>query len=171
MNLGAIKMKKRLLLLFFSIYLILLSTVTTFADSIQLEATPIYKNTSIIVDGEIIDAANYEIYIDENGRVMYPLRLISESLGDEITWESSKKSALLKNYNGQIWVNPGTNVVTVNGVDKKLPYNIELQTSRIYVPSEFISEILGARFEVDEDTKEISLHKQSLNLEDTQLST
>jgi len=157
--------------LFFSIYLILFSTVTTFADSIQLEATPIYKNTSIIVDGEIIDAANYEIYIDENGRVMYPLRLISESLGDEITWESSKKSALLKNYNGQIWVNPGTNVVTVNGVDKKLPYNIGLQTSRIYVPSEFISEILGARFEVDEDTKEISLHKQSLNLEDTQLST
>lgn len=164
-------MKKRSLLLFLSIYLIIFSTVTTFADSAKLDTAATYVNASIVVDGELIDLADYEIHIGEDGSVMYPLRLTSESLGTEVTWEPSKKSAILRNHNGEIMVNPSTKVVTVNGIDKKLSYNIELKKSKIYVASEFISQILGARFEIDKDTKAISLHKQPVNLENLELST
>ena len=162
-------MKRRLLLLVVSISLILFSTFTTFAASTQ--SVDSYLTAAIAVDGEQIDAANYEIYIREDGRVMYPLRAISEGLGATVTWEQSKESALLTNYNGEIWINPNTKLVTVNGIEKKLNDNIELKKSRIYVDAQFISLILGARLEINQETKAISLHKPEANQESLELST
>ncbi|KAB3529879.1 serine hydrolase [Alkaliphilus serpentinus] len=159
-------MKKRLLL-FFLILVLIFSTVSTFAFNTS-EANNI--NPLISVDGQIIDATNYEIYISEDGTIMYPLRLISEGLGAEVGWEPTKNSASVIDDQDEIWINPNTKVVTVNGVEKKLDYPIEFKESRIYVTYEFISEILGARFEINADTKAISLQKPSVNTESLELT-
>ncbi len=162
-------MKRRLLLLLVSISMILSSAFIAFADSTLPVSN--YITATVTVDGQQIDSSDYETFLSEDGRVMYPLRLISEGLGTEITWVPTKESAFLSNYNGEIWVNPFTKVVTVNGVEKKLSDSIELKKSRIYVDSQFISLILGARLEIDNDTKAIGLHKPSAGLESIELTT
>jgi len=162
-------MKKRLLL-FALISLIIFSTVTAYAVNTQSETISTYISPSVTVDGKPIDTADYDIYIGEDGIAMYPLRLIGESLGAEVAWDSSKNSAHLTIHNNDIWLNPATKIVTVNGVNKKLGSNVELRKSRIYISPEFISYILGVRFEIAEDTKAISLQNPVVSLENLELS-
>lgn len=162
-------MKRRLMLILVLISMIFSSTFIAFADSTQTVSS--YIPAAVTVDGQQLDSADYTTFINDDGSIMYPLRLISEGLGTEITWEATKESALLTNYNGEIWVNPFEKVATVNGVEKKLNESIALKNSRIYVDTKFISQILGARLEIDKDTLAISLIKPSAGLESLELTT
>lgn len=163
-------MKKRILLLLVSISLVLFTTISSFANTSQINESSKCIGESIIVDGETTHATNYDIYINQDGIRIYPLRLIAENFGAKVSWEPSKNSALIENYNGEIWLNPATKTIVLNGVDKKLKQDIKVINSRTYVPAEFISKILGARFKFDENTKTISLEKPSPTLETLDLS-
>lgn len=160
-------MKKKLLLIFFTITLLLFSTFTTFANNLQPTGS---ISSSILVDGKPIDRSDYEFYINPDDIEMYPLRLIAESLGAEVTWEASKNSVLIKRWDREILLNPASNKVVINGVEKKISYNVEIKDSRIYVPAEFIIETIGARIVLNETTQAINLIKPADTLETIDLS-
>lgn len=163
-------MKKKLLMLLFTMIFTLSSLGTTFASSEQTQPLPTYVSSSILIDGKSIDTNNYLIYTGEQTTTLYPLRLIAENLGDKITWDSSKKCVVIICARGEISLIPNSKKVTINGINKNLSYSIENKDSRIYVPLEFITEILGVRAQLDSATKSLSLQKPTGNLETLDLS-
>ncbi|PKM94194.1 MAG: hypothetical protein CVU84_12085 [Firmicutes bacterium HGW-Firmicutes-1] len=163
-------MKKRLLVLFITIAFTVSSIFTSFANSEQSKTISTDVISSILIDGKSIDTSNYTIDSNENTAAMYPLRLIAENLGAEVSWDNTRKCVVILYMNGEISLTPDTKIVTINGVDKKLSYNIDNKNSRIYVPTDFISQILGARVSLDSKTKTMSIQKPSASLETQVLS-
>ncbi|PKM52297.1 MAG: hypothetical protein CVV02_02725 [Firmicutes bacterium HGW-Firmicutes-7] len=163
-------MKKRLLILFVTIVFTASSLFTTFANSEQSKTLPPNANSSILIDGNSIDTTDFPIYLDESSVAMYPLRLIAENLGANISWDNEKKSVLINYVNGEVVLIPSTKMVYINGVNKRINYNIENKNSSIYVPAEFIRDILTANFELNPTNQTISIQKPSKSLEALNLS-
>lgn len=163
-------MKKRFMVLLITMIFTASSLFTAFANSEQAQTLPTYVSSSIIIDGKSIDTTNYVIQTDDGTLAMYPLRLISENLGSKVTWDKSKKSALITSTNGTISLNPDSDRVSINGINKSLSYPIDNKDSKLYVPVEFISEILGARVDLNPDTKTINIQKPDESLESLTLT-
>lgn len=161
-------MKKRFLLLLATIVFSMSSLFTTFANSEQLNELNV--NSAIFIDGKAIDTTDSTIYTDENSITMYPLRLIAENLGAKVSWDNSKKCVSIFLLNDEVLLTPNNKKVSVNGVDKNLKYTIENKNSRIYVPAEFLIEILDTRIKLDSNLKNINIQKSSKSLENPNLS-
>jgi hypothetical protein len=107
------------------------------------------KDNLIEVDGEIIDLEGAKIY-GENGKLMIPLRVVSEALGYKITWNKERLSVdLIK----------GDNFTSISiGKDnyfygKTAPIELgiapELKDGKTYVPLQFVKQILRTQATVN----------------------
>ncbi len=156
-------MKKRLLVLMLAFVLITSSMFTAFADAAK-------TIPAITIDGKAIDFTNHGVYRDDNGTEIYPLRLVSESLSAKVNWDDTKKCAQILTSTDDIWLNPTENTVTKNGVEKKLPYKIQNIDNRLYIPASFITEIIGARLELDKINGNVNIYRFANSLEAAELT-
>lgn len=98
------------------------------------------------VDGELkaIDAENENVVpINNNGRVMIPLRFLSEALGATVTWNDETRTAHIAGNGKIISVVPGFSEYSLNGKTYKTDAQVTIENGRILVPVRIISEGLG----------------------------
>lgn len=144
------KKRNRLLLCFiiFAVVLIFSNFQTTaFAESNA-------ETYEIVIDGKTIQF-NEEIglpFINASGRTMFPLRIVSENMGYEVTWNQETKTAKIIDGRDNLQVTIGSKVATKNSRDiymdrkdyDKAEIKAELVNGKTYVPARFIAEAMGA---------------------------
>ena len=105
------------------------------------------KEKTYHVDGKTFEMDTKPVNID--GRVFVPVRVISEALGGEVSWEfNSDKSikVLIDKGNAHIELNTGNDIAIINGKKEILdvaPFIDE--NNRTLVPIRFIAETFGCQ--------------------------
>ena len=124
---------KKLMSVVLVLGLLLSISASTFASS--------QPKPSLLLD-EAEVSLDHAIYIDENGKVMCPLREISEKLGYQVLWDNRDWSITLSKESQTIKLNIGDAKVYGNGDVINLNTPPILKESKTFVPVEFFSQAL-----------------------------
>jgi len=109
-----------------------------------------------LVDGEpfILDAAPY--INAAAGRTLVPLRFVSEALQAGVQWNGDVGQVTITAGEKEIVLTIGSSEVTVNGVRETIDCPPELlPPGRTFVPLRFVSEILGAKVDYNQETRQV----------------
>jgi hypothetical protein len=96
----------------------------------------------LFVNGSIVKDANIVI---ENNRTLVPLRLISETLGAVVDWDSSVSKATITDGSNKIELTIGDKKPKINGNVISIDVAPIIIDDRTYVPLRFIAESLGCK--------------------------
>jgi hypothetical protein len=109
----------------------------------------------VTVDGQALffDVAP----VNENGRVMVPMRAIFEALGAEIQWNGATNTVTATKDATAILLTLGKQTATVNGETVSLAAPAKLINERTFVPLRFVAEALGSEVNWDAGTKLVSI--------------
>ncbi len=92
------------------------------------------------------------------GRTLVPLRFISEALGAQVEWYEANQQVIVRRGDQWILLTVGSTRALVSGK----PYDLDcapevIEPGRTMVPLRFISEVLGAQVDYDDQTGEIRI--------------
>lgn len=108
------------------------------------------EDYTLMVNGKALGSQKIKAYAQENGTVMIPLRLVAESLGYQVAWNSDSNTAELTKGNNFITVKIGQDYYTFG---KMAPFNLgtaSVCTEDVtYVPLKFVSEVLQLSVKTD----------------------
>ena len=145
-------MKKRYIVLFTLLLAVLLMTNHT-----PLTAAPDVK---VKVDGQYVTFPDQKPYINAEDRTMVPVRAPMEALGCRVEWNNTDKKAFIMKGSKVVVFTIGSNIYTVNGVEKKMDTKPEIKNDRTAFPIRFAAEAVGAY--VDWDQKNYTVLISSL---------
>lgn len=112
----------------------------------------------IVSDAE---AANNKIYIDDrlvttdvapvvvNSRVLVPIRVVSEGLGAQVSWDNPSQTVTVKKGSVTLKMVVNKTTYTKNGVNKTMDVPVKVIKNRTLVPIRVVSEDLGAGVQWD----------------------
>jgi len=82
----------------------------------------------------------------EKGRTLVPIRVISESLGAKVEWDSKERKVTIRLGGNTIEMWIGNPVGRINGKPYKMPDGVPpmIKRGRTFVPVRFVAEGLGA---------------------------
>lgn len=115
------------------------------------------RHISIFLDGQQVNSDVSPYIIPKVNVTMVPLRVISESLGAEVTWSQSTQTAVISKPGTTIAMTIGKNYALVNGNSLTLDAGVENRQSRVMVPLRFVSEQLGLQVTWEQSTQTIFL--------------
>jgi hypothetical protein len=94
----------------------------------------------------------------DTSRTVVPLRFIGESLNAEVEWIASTRQIVIRDTENIIilWIDSYDTVVNGQRIQTDCPPRI-LMNNRTFVPLRFINEILGAKVNWNEETREIQI--------------
>ncbi|HBR01699.1 MAG TPA: molybdate ABC transporter substrate-binding protein, partial [Ruminiclostridium sp.] len=100
------------------------------------------SNVNVAIDGSplSIEAANGAPYIDSANRTMVPIRVVSENLGAQVSWDASTQTATI---DGSIKIEIGSNIIQTPYGQITMDTNAVVQDGRTYIPFRFIANALG----------------------------
>ena len=112
----------------------------TYAD-IYAKKNRIDKRITVILDGKEI---NFEVYpVIRNGRTLVPMRKVFEALGAPVEWSEETKTVMSKKDEIEISVTIDSDIMLVNGEERKLDCEAIIIANRTLVPIRAISEAFG----------------------------
>ena len=85
--------------------------------------------------------------VQENDRVMVPMRGVFEALGAKVDWEEERNTAIAENDGVVIEVTIGSHQMLKNGEEIELDTAARMEGDRTLVPLRAVSEALGAKVE------------------------
>lgn len=95
----------------------------------------------------------------KNGRTMLPVRALAESLGLEVKWDASTKTATFTGNDQVAVVKLGANVMKVNDKDVKLNANAEMKNGAIFIELKSLADAFGIKINWDNSTKSAIIQK------------
>jgi hypothetical protein len=151
------------------VLLIAMNTISMQASSAMAGEYYDYIKIIQLVIGEKQAEVNSEPTIMEQaayikaGRALVPLRFVGESLGAQVSWDNSKKQAVLNLTGTVVTVPVGSRTAYVDGKPTALDVPAEINGARAFIPLRFISESFGADVDYNENTKTVRV----LNVDQT----
>jgi phosphate transport system substrate-binding protein len=131
------KSKKKILGLFLAlIFTFALAPSALAADAI-----------SIVIDGEAVISDTAPVV--ENKTTLVPLRVITEYLGAEVSWNEASRRATVKTAAHTLVFAAGSASYTVNGKELSLSTAAKIVNSRMMIPLRALSESIGAKVDYD----------------------
>lgn len=117
-------------------------------------------NTTAHINDEKIPLDTMPLIEANAGRTIVPLRFIGESLGAEVEWLPSTRQIVIRDAGKVIilWIDSYNTVVNGNLIQTDCPPRI-LKDNRTFVPVRFVSEMLNAKVDWNEKTREISIRR------------
>lgn len=100
------------------------------------------KGIKIFCKGQLIDFSKYNSVepVNEKGRVMVPVRAVSESLGTTPDWDQATKAVTIKLSGKIIQLKLNSNIAVVDGKNITIDVPAKLVNNRLMVPLRFINE-------------------------------
>ncbi|QHW33880.1 copper amine oxidase N-terminal domain-containing protein [Paenibacillus rhizovicinus] len=114
--------------------------------------------SGIVIMGKPIqsDAA----WIVKNGRVLVPLRAVTEPLGITAAWNAKSKTATIGKWSETVKLTVGQSIASYVKANQyntmKLDASVTLVHDRVYVPLRFLSQFYGYRVEAQADTVNVT---------------
>lgn len=98
--------------------------------------------------------------IIEQGRVLVPIRVVSEALGAKVEWDKKDNKVTVRKWAESVILTIGKNTASVDGKHDKsgvisLDVAAKLENNRVFVPLRFLSELYGYR--VDWNGKAVTI--------------
>jgi CubicO group peptidase (beta-lactamase class C family) len=118
----------------------------------------------IILNEEVIELEN-NAFLNQDGKLMYPLRDIAEKLGHSITWNGNQ-NITLSNGNSNIQLNIGKSIIVLNQKEIDLKTNIIAVDGKTFVPLSFLSDALDLVVGWDAKTQSLRINQIKKNNED-----
>ena len=139
------------------VLIILFLTKSTCANAMTIIVTPHEEQDypDVLIDYEEVEFTDAEPFIDKNNRTLVPIRVISESLGCEVIWNSKNKKIQIRGLEKEIELTVGEKTASVNGKTITFDTTAEIHNNRTYVPLRFVSEALGAKVDWDPVTETV----------------
>ncbi|MDD4048603.1 MAG: beta-propeller domain-containing protein [Clostridia bacterium] len=105
------------------------------------------SSLSLVNNEELqVDKENVEVVpFVKNGRVLVPLRFISENLQANVVWDKDTSAVTLTVGKKNVKFLPGNSVMVVNGKDIKIDVSPEIINGRTFVPIRAITEAFGKK--------------------------
>lgn len=126
-------MKKRILS-------IILAIATVFIMAIPASASDI----NLVIDGTRV--TNQAVApVVEDGRTLVPLRLISETLGADVSWNPSRREATIETAAYTVVFTIGSTSYTVNGARKTLDVAPKIVNETTMIPMAAFADSIGAK--------------------------
>jgi len=105
---------------------------------------------NIKIDGDTVPSDTAPVLRDD--RTLVPVRVITEYLGADVTWDNAKNEATIKTAAYEVVFTIGSKVYTVNGAPKTMDVAPELINDRTMIPLRAIAESIGAEVSYDAAT-------------------
>lgn len=128
---------KKILVLLLAVGLVFSMSVPAFADG----------DVDVTINGEYVEFDDdYGFaFIDKNNRTQVPLRITMESMGADVSWDNSTRTAIVKKNGITVKVPIGSRTVYVNGKAKQNDTVAVIKGNRTYLPIRIVAESLGAK--------------------------
>lgn len=107
-----------------------------------------------------------EVYFNENGIVMCPLREIAEGLGYKVTWNDEDRSVSISKEENTVKISIGESNVIANDTEDNMSTSVVLKNSKTYVPVEFFSNALDLIVGWDSKSNSLNIREAKINTED-----
>ncbi|WP_306433465.1 polysaccharide deacetylase family protein [Paenibacillus faecis] len=103
------------------------------------------RNIHLIYDGTEVEFSDAKPHVDENSRILVPVRFMAESLGFGVKWEGSgdQKHLILWKDNTHVDLKIGDKVAVVNEAQIQMDTSVIIIKEKTYVPLRFVSELAG----------------------------
>ncbi|MGG1659075.1 family 10 glycosylhydrolase [Brevibacillus sp. NRS-1366] len=127
------------------------------AMGMSVQAAETSPGISIYLDGQQIKSDVAPYIIPKVNVTMVPLRVISESLGAEVSWDQKAQTATILKDSTVLSMAINQKTALVN--DSRIPLDASVQNKqgRVMVPLRFVSEQLGLQVNWEQSTRKISL--------------
>lgn len=106
-----------------------------------VQAAPDIK---IVINGQNIVFPDQKPYIDSANRTMVPVRAPMEAIGCTVEWDADKQQAIISKQGIVAVFTIGSNIYTVNGVEKTMDTQAVIVGGRTAFPIRFAAEAMGA---------------------------
>lgn len=113
--------------------------------------------TYVEIEGKILGFDTEPII--ESNRTLVPLRFIFETLGADVDWGDSTRTAIVQNDETTILFSIDNTNAKVNNANKEMDVPARLVNGKTMVPLRFLSEELGFNVEWDEETRTATISK------------
>lgn len=122
------------------------------------------KTPELIINNQLVktDVAPQII----NGRVLVPLRVISECLGAVVDWEKNSQTVTIKDQNNVVKLKLNSKTSYINDKPINLDVPPQMMANRTMVPLRFISEQLGATVNWQGNEKRVIIERLQNNHQD-----
>lgn len=132
-------------------FIVMLFTVVLLIGTVLGDEFPIV----VIVNGIEVKFPHGDPFLDKAGRLIVPVRFVSEQLEATVDWNSKKQEVTIKDGDKIVTLQIGKKEMLVNGVLKELDTQATLKSGRTYVPVRFIGEALGAEVKWDSRARRV----------------
>ena len=121
------------------------------------------ERVSLEINERQITFPDQQPFIDENHRVMVPVRFVSEELGAAVNWKPQSQTIMITDEQHIIELTLHSSAVKVNGVAQQLDTKTVLSDhNRAMVPLRFVSELLGRSVTWHPDLQTVRITDQRL---------
>lgn len=100
-------------------------------------------NPDVTVNGKFVNWTDARPYIDGNNRTMVPLRASMEACGLDVSWDGTKREAMVTDGYTVVKVPIDKRVITINGKNKNIDTNAVIKKGRTYLPIRAVAEAFG----------------------------
>ncbi|APB69070.1 copper amine oxidase [Paenibacillus polymyxa] len=111
-------------------------------------ALPKYLYNLVLKVNNVDISSDANPYIERATDTTYvPIRFVSESLGESVSWNGEKQEVTIRSENDKIVrLTIGSKVAFVNDKEKIMPSTpvMPVSPNRVMVPLRFVSEVMGA---------------------------
>ncbi len=143
------------------IFALTLSALCIMAVSASVYAADI----SIVVDGDKVES-DVAPQITAEGRTIVPLRVISETLGAEVSWDGEAKKVTAVKDGNTLALTIGEKKMVNNGDEVSLDSPAQIIDGRTMVPLRVISESFGCEVGWDGETKTVTVTSPETSAEE-----
>lgn len=134
----------------------LLAWVTPAAEAAAASGSA--REIEIVLDGKRLESDVSPYIVPEVYVTMVPLRLISEALGAEVSWNQQERQATIRGGDGKLIImKQGLSNAIVNGQSAALDAPVANKSGYTMVPIRFIAEQLGLKVGWNQQDQRITL--------------
>lgn len=152
--------KKMKILLCFMVAIFLMNPYSN-VSALDMQSSVLLK----INEYYIIYTAPKAPYMDQQNRLMIPLRSISELIGADVKYDSSKKTASISMNRSTLEVTIDSSIVRINGVSTKMNTKPVLNENSVFVPLKFLIEAfkLDSTWDKNRNLVSVKVDRDQLN--------
>jgi hypothetical protein len=133
---------------------ILLIITTLFGLLASLPGTALADDpVKVVVNGKNVVFPDAQPYIDNNGRIIVPLRFVSEALNCDVKWNGETQTVTIDRSRIHVELTIGKKEITVLRIEKTMDTTAVLKNERTLVPARFVSEAFGCKVNWDQKTR------------------
>lgn len=148
---------KKIVFILSLIFILVLSSVTAFAQTDEIKVT---------IDSVKVDF-NEDFgfpFVDENNRTLVPFNITLTTYGADVKWDNGSRIATAEKDGIMVGVPIGESYIIVNGEQKAIDTAAKIVNGRTYLPIRAVIEAFGSTVEWDQNYKTVVITTENIDV-------